>query len=80
MTVVHLQHTSRKRTPTTMRGSHRKPGTRREIMFGTLVAAALVGLACIAAFNGGMSLEAGGLAVQLDMSMSTGMQLSFASL
>lgn len=63
-----------------MRGSYRKPGTKREILFGATVATALVALACIAAFNGGVSLEAGGLAVQLDMSMSTGMQVSFASL
>lgn len=80
MTVVHLQHLQSKRTPSIMRGSYRKPGTKREILFGLTVATALIMLACIAAFNGGVSLEAGGLAVQLDMSMSSGMQVRFASL
>jgi len=80
MTVVHLTKAN-ERTPTQMRGHYiTRNQKRRELTFGLAVTAAILGIATLAAFNGGFSLEAGPLQVTLDASLSNGMRLSFASL
>ena len=63
-----------------MRGTYKKASKKREILFAIAVATTLISLTALAAFNGGVSLEAGGLEMTLDASFAKGMQLSFASL
>ena len=58
--------------------SHRHQ-RRGEIIFGLAVTAAILGATTLAAFNGGVSLEAGSLEMTLDASWSSGLHLSFAS-
>lgn len=63
-----------------MRGYSTKHQRSRELLFGITVAAVILGTGTLAAFNGGLSLEAGKLQMRLDASFSQGMKLSFASI
>ena len=60
-------------------GVKKKTTYAKEVAFGFIVTAAVLGSAMLAAFNGGFSLEAGGLLMTLDASLTNGMQLSFVS-
>lgn len=80
MTVIHLKNTTSKRTPTKMRGTYKQASKKGEILFAVAVAITLISLTALAAFNGGVSMQAGGLEMTLDASLAKGMQLSFASL
>jgi len=80
MTVVHLNIQASERIPTKMRGTSHQNQTRRELLFGLAVTTAILGAITLAAFNGGLSLEAGPLQMTLDASLSNGLHLSFASL
>lgn len=79
MTIVHLTTTS-KRTPRQMRGISKRRRTHRDLLMGLIVTAAILGGTATAAFNGGVSLEAGKLQMTLDASFADGLHLSFASL
>jgi len=76
MSIVHLTPKASQRTPRTMgykkRDFSNKAGRHKELFF-------ILGTFTLAAFNGGLSLEAGKLALTIDASWSQGMQLSFAS-
>lgn len=80
MTVVHLKQTYSKRTKTMPRGQTKRTSYSKEILFGLCVITAVIATVAFAAFNGGFSLEAGGLEMTLDASLTQGMQLSFASI
>lgn len=90
MTVVHLKSTPSKRTNTMLRGAiptrrpsrffYRTPhSSRNEILFGLAVTGAILGLASLAAFNGGVSVEAAGLQMTVDASTQTGLHVSFVT-
>lgn len=81
MSIVHLSPHTSKRTSGTMRELiKRKTQKRKELLFGLAVTAIILAAATISAFNGGLSLEAGRLAMTINASWTEGMQLSFASL
>ncbi len=63
-----------------MRGILIKRRTHRDLLIGLMVTAAILGGTAAAAFNGGVSLEAGKLQMTLDASLTDGLHLSFASL
>ena len=63
-----------------MEGRSTKTQTRNELLFGLAVTAIILGVVMIAAFNGGLSLEAGEFQMTLDASFTNGLHLSFASL
>lgn len=56
------------------------PALRKELVFGLLIAAFILAITVMSAFNGGFSLEAGKLQMTLDASFSEGLRLSFVSL
>lgn len=63
-----------------MRDISTRHSRNKDLVFGLTVAAIILGSLTIAAFNGGLSLEAGKLAMTIDASWTQGMQLSFASI
>jgi hypothetical protein len=79
MTVVYLTTTS-KRTPGHMRGIIRKRRKHKELLIGLAVTAAILGGTAAAAFNGGVSLEAGKMQMTLDASFTDGLHLTFLSI
>lgn len=84
MSIVHLTPKASQRTPKTMgykkRDFSNKAGRRKELFFGLAVTAIILGSFTLAAFNGGLSVEAGKLAMTIDASWSQGMQLNFAAI
>lgn len=63
-----------------MRGISKRRRTYRDFLTGLIVTAAILGGTATAAFNGGVSLEAGKLQMTLDASFADGLHLSFVSL
>lgn len=79
MTVIHLTQLTQERTPAMQGGTSHKIQRSRELLFGLTVTALIIGGAALSAFNGGFSLQAGGVEMTLDASLTQGMRLSFVS-